>query len=132
MAMVEGGKRRWSLPDSDGFAAKGDFDVIDLITGRQDGFHASEDVRRELDVVGRPAGVVVKMGVRVQIRAVAGGAAIKVHRPDQLALNQGLEAVVHRGEGDAGQLRPYPGIDFVGRGMIAALEQRGIKSFPPR
>lgn len=79
--------------------------------------------------MGRTGYFVVKMGVRTEVRAVAGGATFEIDGAHKLALHKGLEAVVNGREGDGGHLGFYPGVDFVGRGMIALLEQAAVDDF---
>jgi len=73
--------------------------------------------------MGLTGGFVVEMGVRAEIRAVAGRPTLEVDRADEVALDEGFETIVDGGEGDAGQLGLYPGEDFVGGGVVALLQE---------
>lgn len=73
--------------------------------------------------------LIVKMGVRAKIRAVAGGAPLEVHRAHEIALHERFEAVVNRREGDGGQSRFYAGEHFVGSGVVAFPEQNIVDDF---
>ena len=76
--------------------------------------------------------LIVKMGVRAKIRAVAGGAPLEVHRAHEIALHERFEAVVNRREGDGGQSGFYAGEHFVGSGVVAFPEQNIVDDFSLR
>jgi hypothetical protein len=105
---------------------EGDFDGFGGVTGGEEGADLFEDGLGELDVVGGAGLLVVKVGVGVEVGAVAGGAALEVDLADEVALHKGFEAVVHGGEGDGGHLGADTGVNFVGGGVIAFFEQGSV------
>jgi hypothetical protein len=60
-----------------------------------------------------------EMGVKFEIRAIAGGLAVVIYGADEAALGQGLEAIVNCGEGDAGEFFLHSHENVNGRGVIA-------------
>ena len=70
--------------------------------------------------------LVVEMGVGMEIRAVPGGATLKVDRADQVALDERLQAVVDRGQGDHRHLGLRPGKDLLRRRMVSPLEKDAV------
>ena len=102
---------RYSMPATVmGFAAENDFDGLGVVAGRQHRFYFFDHLRRQIDVVSLASVLVVEMGVRPEIRTVAGGAAFEIHRAHEVAGDEGFEAVVDGGErkskiGVAGQLQ---------------------------
>ena len=120
--LSDGNAERGLVMSLGGFAAENDFDGLGVVAQREDGADFFEDLRREVDVVGLAGLLVVKMGVGLEIRAIAGRAALEIDRPDEVALDEGLEAVIDGGERDGGQLRFYPGKYFIYGRMIALLE----------
>jgi hypothetical protein len=66
------------------------------------------------------------MGVGLEIRAIAGRAALEIDRSDEVALDEGLQAVVDRGERDGGEVGLHAGEDFVGGGVVAFLEENAV------
>src|SRR4051812_14700868 len=99
-----------------GFAAEDDFDGLRVVAGWQDGADFFEQRGRQIDVVGLARLLVVKMRVRAQIRAVAGGTALEIHRAHEVTLHERFEAVVNGREGNGGALGLDAREDFVGRG----------------
>ena len=63
------------------------------------------------------------MVMLLHIGAVAGGGAVEIHVTDEVALHEGIEAIINRGHGDIGH--GFLGADknVFDRGMIALLEQ---------
>ena len=61
----------------------------------------SYEFDRQVDVMDLPRSLIMKMGVLMEIRAVASGGPLEVDLTDQLALHQGLETVIDRRERDA-------------------------------
>ena len=73
----------------------------------------------QVDVTDLPRSLIMKMGVLMEIRAVASGGPLEVDLTDQLALHQGLETVIDRRERDGRHLRFYSGKNLIGRRMVA-------------
>ena len=69
------------------------------------------------------------MGVRVEIGTVTGGLALQVDLLDEAALHESLQAVVHGGQRDAGQLGFDAGEDLVSGGVVALVEEDAIDEF---
>ena len=108
-----------------GTAVEADFDDFGVEAGREDRAEALEDFGRELDVMDSAGGLVAEVGVRGQVGAVAGGLALVVDLTNQAAADEGLEAVVDRGEGEAWHDLPGPVEDFVDRGVVAFGQEDG-------
>jgi hypothetical protein len=72
------------------------------------------------------------MGVRSKIGAVAGCAALDVHRADEIARDQGLEAVIDCREGDRRKFRLYAGKHLIGRWMVTLFKQHVINNLALR
>jgi len=70
------------------------------------------------------------VGVRGEVRAVAGRLTLDVHLFDQAAGDQRLQAVVDRGHGDRGHAGLRAGVHLVGRGVIALVEQHSEDRLP--
>jgi hypothetical protein len=124
--LSDGNAERGLVMSLGGFAAENDFDGLGVVAQREDGADFFEDLRREVDVVGLAGLLVVKMGVGLEIRAIAGRAALEIDRPDEVALDEGLEAVIDGGERDGGEIGLDAGEDFVGGGVIAFLEENTV------
>lgn len=112
-----------------GLATEDDFDRLSVVADREDGADLFEELGGEIDVVRLAGLLIVKMGVRAKIRAVAGGAPLEVHRAHEIALHERFEAVVNRREGDGGQSGFYAGEHFVGSGVVAFPEQNIVDDF---
>jgi hypothetical protein len=134
------GVRRWSSEIGDGglefgstgafgFAAEDDLDRGRVVSGRKDAFYVVEEGGREVDIVGFAGDLVVKMGMGREIGAVASGTALKVDGADEIALHEGFEAVVNRGERDGWHLMADAGVNFVGGGMVALFEENAENNF---
>lgn len=121
-----GGRRRFGGRGRCDFALESDFHDRRLIIGGQNVFQLIQQRERQVDVVDCAGGLVVKMGMRPKIRAVAGGAALVIYLADQLALNERFQTVVDRRERNGWHLGFDAGEDLFGGGMIALLEQRRI------
>jgi len=115
-----------------GFAVEDDLDAVGSIAVWEDGFDLFENTGGEIDVERGAGGFVVKVGVRVEIGAVAGGTTLEVDLADEVALDEGFEAVVNRGEGGSRKLGFDAGVNFVGRGVIAFGEEGAINNFTLR
>jgi hypothetical protein len=63
--------------------------------------------------------LVAEVRVRGQVGAIAGGLALVVDLTDQAAADEGFEAVIDRGEGDAGHNLAGAVEDLVDRGVVA-------------
>src|SRR5690349_8003027 len=90
--MMEGGEGSVGAVGGGGLAAEDDLDGGGVVAGGEDGLHLAEQARGQVDVIGRAGALVVKMRVRVEVRAVAGRAALEVHRADEAALDERVEA----------------------------------------
>ena len=112
-----------------GLAAEDDFDRLGVVADREDGADLFEELGGQIDVVRLAGLLIVKMGMRAKIRAVAGGATLEVHRAHEIALHERFEAVVNRREGDGGQTRFDAGEHFVGGRVIAFFEQNVVDDF---
>ena len=106
-----------------GLAPKSDFDGRSIAARREDALELVEQPGRQRDVAGRTRLLIVKMGVRTQVRTITGRCTVKVHCAHEVAGNQRLKAVVNRGKRDCRQISLYPGKNFLSRGMIALLEE---------
>jgi len=69
-----------------------------------------------------------EMGVKFEIRAIAGGLAVVIYGADEAALGQGLEAIVNCGEGDAGEFFLDSHENVNGGGVIAG-DLQGVVNF---
>jgi hypothetical protein len=107
----------------DALTAEDDFNRGGVVAVGQDTVDVPEQVRRQIDVVSLARADIVKMRVRMQIRAEAGGAALEIHRAHEVALHQRFQAVVNRGERDAGQFGLNAGEYFVGGRVVPLLQQ---------
>ena len=76
------------------------------------------------------AGVAVKVDVLVEVRAVAGLRPLDMHLLDQAAGCQVLQAIVNRGQRDAGRPVLNPVENVVGRRVIVRLGQN-LEDFAP-
>jgi hypothetical protein len=70
-----------------GAAAKGQLDDVGVEAGGQYFVESGHQFRGQVDIVNLPGGFVVKMGVFVEIRAVAGRSALEIYLPDDATLN---------------------------------------------
>jgi len=68
--------------------------------------------------------------VRRQVRAVARGLPVVMHGADEPALRQRFQAIIDRGQRDAGQLLLHAHEDIHRRGVIA-LPLQGVEHLPP-
>src|SRR6478736_7967248 len=105
-----------------GLAAEVELDGAGVETGGQDRAQLVHEVRRQLDIVDLAGRLVVKMGVLVEVRAVAGRGALEVDLAHQAAADERLKAVVDRGEGDARHHALHAGENFVSSGVVALFE----------
>ena len=87
---------------------------------------------RQLDVVSLAGPLVVKMRVRVEVRAVAGRAALEVDDANQSALGERLEAVINGGKRDRGKLGLHAGKNFIGGGVVALFEEHAVNDLALR
>ena len=108
---------------------EGDLDEVGLVARGQDCFYLSEKLGRQINVEGGAGGLIVEVGVWLEIRTVAGGLALEVYLADEIALHEGFEAVVNRGEGDGRQVGTNPGVNLVGGRVVATLVQGPIDDF---
>ena len=68
----------------------------------------------------------MKMGVILEVGALARSFALEVDLLDQPAADQSVEAVVDRGEGDRGHLGFDAGEDFLRGRVVTLLQERTI------
>jgi hypothetical protein len=112
--------------DGGGLAVESDFYGFGRVAWRKNGAYALDNVGRKVEVVGSAGFFVVEVGVRLEVSAVAGRAALEVHLTDEIALHEGFEAVVNGGKGDRGHLGANASVHFVGGGVIAFLQESAI------
>src|SRR6478736_2744293 len=127
LLMSERGKGRRKEEGRDGSVALGraaeiQLDGAGVEAGGQDGTELSHEILRQLDVVDLAGGLVVKMRVLVEVRAVAGRSALEVDLANKAAADERLEAVVDRGERDARHHAFHAGKNFVRGGVVAFFE----------
>src|SRR5476649_2884426 len=120
------------LTTAGGLATEGDLDGFGVEAAREDRADFFEEAGWQLDVVRLAGALVVKMRVRAEVRAVPGGAALEVHGADEVARDERFETVVNRGERDGGALGLHAREDFVGRGVVALLEQHVVNDLALR
>lgn len=106
-----------------------DFNDFGVETRRQDGAQALNNLGWQFDIVDSARGLVAEVGVRCEVRAVAGWFPLVIHLAYESAGHESFEAVVHGGEGDAGHGFAGAIKDFVDRGVIAFREQHGEDHF---
>ena len=80
-----------------GFAAERDLDGVGIEAGREFRFEFGKQRLGEVDVMRLSCDFVVEMGVRAQIGAVAGGAALEIDGAHEVALHERLKAVINGG-----------------------------------
>ena len=75
----------------------------------------------------RPPGLLVmKVRMWAEIRAVACGSTFEVNCADEVAVNQRLEAIVDRCQGNGRKLRLYADEHFVRRGVVTFLKEHVV------
>jgi len=72
-----------------------------------------------------------EMGVRIEVRAIAGGLPVVIDGADEAAFGECFEAIVDGGEGNAGELFLNPQ-ENIHRGGVIVLEKRIINLAPLR
>ena len=100
-------------------AEEADLDDFGVKAGREDRTEALHHLGRELDVVDLAGLLIAEVRVWGQVRAIAGGLALVVDLADQAAADERFEAVVDRGEGEAGHDLAGAVKDLVDRGVVA-------------
>ena len=105
------------------FAVEIDLDVFRRVARGQQGLELFEEGGRQIDIVSHAGGFVVEVGVRTEIRTVAGGAAFEIYGAHKVGVHEGLEAVVNGRERDGGFRLFDAGKDFVGGGVIPLGDQ---------
>jgi hypothetical protein len=113
-----------------GFFGRGDtlegkVDVLDLVAVGEDLLEFGDEIGGDFDIVHAAGAAVMKMGVFLEVGAVAGGLTLEVDLADKAAGNEGFEAVVDSSEGDGGHALAGTGEDFVGGGVVALVEEDG-------
>ncbi len=76
-------------------AAQGEFDVGNGRAGWEFEHIFEPDARFECNVVDFSSGLIVKVAVLVEVRAIAAGLAIKMHLANDAVLRESFEAVVN-------------------------------------
>lgn len=107
-------------------AADGDFRAVDLAAGGEGEGGLEGERVLDGDVADVAAGFAVKVGVLLQIRAIAGGGAVEIHLPDEAAVGEGFEAIVNGGQGNAGDFFLHAEKDL-GRGGVIPLSRKGFE-----
>lgn len=83
-------------------------------------------IRRQIDIKNRLTLLAIKMAMFPHVRAKPGGASFDCHLPGQPALNQRLQAIIHRRHRN---IRHFPlGSDknFLGGRVVALGQEHGI------
>ncbi len=78
---------------------------------------------REIDVVGRPRLLVVKMRVRTKIWAVPRWASLEIYGANEVTLHECFETVIDGGERDSGHLVANTGVNLISRGVVALFQE---------
>jgi len=99
--------------------------MFDFVAGGEDLLEAGDEVGGDFDIVNAAGAAVVEMGVFLEVGAVAGGFALEVDLADEAAGDEGFEAVVNSGEGDGGHGVAGAGVNLVGGGVVAFVEEDG-------
>lgn len=86
--------------------------------------------RRDVDVVNGAGFLAVKMSVFVEVGAIAGGIALAVDLADEVAGDQGVEAVVNGGEGNAGRFLFAAHENLVGGRVVTFGDQHLVNHLP--
>ena len=81
------------------------------------------EIGRRVGVDDFAAGLAVEMDVLVEVRAVAGLAALEVDLLDEAVGGEVVEAVIDRGQGDVRGARFDPVEDVVGRGVVRGASE---------
>lgn len=68
----------------------------------------------------------MEMGVRLQVWAIAGGTSFKIDGPDEVALDQRLEAIVDRRQRYHRHLRLGAREDVFRGGMVTSFEENAV------
>jgi len=108
-----------------GDALEGEVDVFDFVAVGEDLLEFGDEVGGDFDVVDAAGAAIVEVGVFLEIGAVAGGFALEVDLADEAAGDEGFEAVVDGGEGNGGHGVAGAGVDLVGGGVVAFVEEDG-------
>jgi hypothetical protein len=83
-------------------------------------------IRGHIDIEDALARIAVKMTVLLHIRAEPRSPSRERDLPDQPALDQGIEAVVHRSHRDFRQFLLHPDKNFLCGGVVPFLEENRI------
>ena len=116
MRLADGGVGR--------FAPEDNLDRRSVVTLRKDRVNLLKDVGRQIDVVGGASLLVVEMSMRAEIRTITRRATFEVNCSNEATLHQRFQAVVHCRQRDGRHVVPHACVDFIGRWMIALIEER--------
>lgn len=104
---------------------EGDFDVLGFETSGEEALEVGEEGRRDVNIEDATGTLVVKVGVFAEVGAVAGGLAVNIDLADEAAGDEGFETVIYCCEGNGGHRGAGAGVNLVGGGVVALVEQDG-------
>jgi len=81
-------------------AAEVELDRASLVAGGEETAKLLQNVGGQVDIDDTASGIVVKMSMILEVGAVPRGAAFEINLLDQPAADQGVEAVINRGQRD--------------------------------
>ena len=113
---------------SGGLASKSNLHGFGVETPWKQPIQLFQQRRRKVDIVGPAALLVVKVRVGPQIRTIARRTALEVHGSHQVALNEGFETVIDRGEGDRREFGLYANINLIRCRVVALLEEYAVNN----
>lgn len=105
-----------------------DLDVLGGVTCGEKGAELFKHVGGELDIESATS-FVMEVGVRMEVRAVAGRETLEIDGPHELMAHEGFQAIVDGGQGNRRHDVFHSGKNFVGGGVISFIEKDLVNCF---
>lgn len=93
--------------------------------GGEEALEVGEEGGGDVNIEDATGTLVVKVGVLAQVGAVAGRLAVDIDLADEAAGDEGFETVIDGREGNGGHRGASAGVNLVGGGVVALIEQDG-------